>query len=44
MTAPEPPDQPIPARRGRRTLRLTVIGLATLVVLLLGASVFLSGR
>jgi hypothetical protein len=44
MTTPDPTDHPLPVRRGRRALRLTVITIAVLAALLLAASTALSGR
>jgi hypothetical protein len=44
MTTPDQQDRSLPARRGRRAVRLTVICLAVAAAILLGASGFLSGR
>ena len=44
MTTPDQTDRPIPVGRGRRTVRLTLICLAAAAAILLGASIFLSGR
>ena len=44
MTTPDKTDETAPLRRGRRVLRLTLIGLAALAAILLAASTALSGR
>jgi hypothetical protein len=44
MTTPDRTDHPMPARRGRRALRLTLIAVALLATLLVAASALLSGR
>jgi hypothetical protein len=44
MTTPDQPERTTLVRRGRRAIRLTLIALATLAAILLGASTFLNGR
>jgi len=44
MTTPDRQDQTIPARRGRRAVRITLISITLAAILLLAVSTMLSSR
>jgi hypothetical protein len=44
MTTPDQTGQPVPVRRGRRTVRIVLLCLVVAAILFLAAASWLSGR